>query len=1028
MIDRMDTRGEDPAVARARGRYPRYTRGRLERFAQRLLRRVHSDRVPVVSLELAGPTERIGLQEALKLDYRPVSLDQTLGPLWATYWVRVVAEVPENWAGARVDLYWDSRSEALLWLNGLSSQGLNPGRHTATLSRSAHGGERFTFYVEIACNGLFGAFGNEPQAYTLAACELRRFDPEASAFYFDFDVLRQLEADRDPSTKSRSYGGVGEVVQPALDRAWAGRLLHDLNRVCNLADPDDRATWPRARAVLRDLLAARNGSVAHELSAIGHAHLDTAWLWPLDETRRKAQRSFSTAIALMDRYPDFKFACSQAYQYAIIEQNDPGLFARIRAKVLAGQWIPVGGSWVEPDCNLPWGESICRQFLYGQRYFERTFGKRSDVFWNPDVFGYDGQLPQLMQLAGMSRFLTQKLSWNKFTSPPHHSFHWRGIDGTTVLTHFPPADTYNGSAQVAELRYHAANYKDADRSADALYLFGYGDGGGGPDETMLETLQRAKDLQGLPRIQIRTVDEFFDHLAVSAEDLATIEGELYLEYHRGTYTTQGEIKRLNRACEASLQALEFAATIARAWERPTPSAADIEGLWRTLLVNQFHDIVPGSSIREVYERAEADLAAVEEQAKCRTQALLATLCDSTGADWTPVNSLGSSRAEVTSDPEGALHYVVAAPFAAGEAATTEEFVTVSADPDGFVLTNSQLKARIDRTGLVWSLVHLPTGRETLASAGARFLLLDDRPLDFEAWDIDPFALETARELAGEVNFSVLSDAGLRGEVRFERALGKASRLTQVIRLDAGAHHLEFETTVDWQERRTLLKVMFPVACRASRATYETMFGATERPTHANTDADAARYEVPGHRWSDISGPDFGVSLFSDSKHGYSTFGNQLALTLLRGATSPDPKADIGRHRMRYAIYPHEGDWRAADTVGRALRFARPVIWIKGRPHEPLQQSLLRVSPPNVVVDTIKPAEDGHGWVVRLYESSGVQARTMIDFGVHVASVWMSSILEDRRQAIPTGGRTCHLSLRPFQIATLRVFQAALGDD
>ncbi|KJC52846.1 hypothetical protein UP09_00325 [Bradyrhizobium sp. LTSP885] len=1023
-MDEADRENNNPAVARIRGRYPQYTRGRLGRFAERLRDKIHADRVPVVSLELAGPTERISLSEALKLDFRPISLGQTLGPLWATYWVRVSADVPAAWAGSRVDLYWDSRSEALLWLDGRSSQGLNPGRHIAPLLQPARGGETLTFYVEVACNGLFGEFGGNPLGYALAACELCRFDPEVQAIYFDYDVLRQLEADRDPARKTRSYGAVGETVQPALDRTWAGRLLHDLNRICNIADPDDRTTWPAARTILDGLLAARNGTVAHEMSAIGHAHLDTAWLWPLDETRRKAQRSFSTAVALMDRYPDFKFACSQAYQYAIIEQHDPDLFARIRAKVATGQWIPVGGSWIEPDCNLPWGESICRQFLYGQRYFERTFGKRSTVFWNPDVFGYDGQLPQLMRSAGMPRFLTQKLSWNKFTSPPHHSFHWRGHDGSSVLAHFPPADTYNGSAEIAEIRYHAANYKDADRSTDALYLFGYGDGGGGADETMLETLKRTRDLQGLPRIQVRNVDEFFDRLAMSAADLATIEGELYLEYHRGTYTTQGEIKRLNRACEAGLQALEFVTTLARAWDQPAPSAEEIEGLWRTLLTNQFHDIIPGSSIREVYERAEVELAAVEHEVKHRTQAVLTTLCEPDEAIWTPINTLGSSRAEVASDPDGGLRYVVAPPFAAGEATTTADRVALSSDADGFVLSNAQLNVRIDRSGLVQSLVHLPTGRETLASPAARFLLLDDRPLEFEAWDIDPFALETARDLTGEVSCDVQSEGGLRAEIRFERALGKASRLSQVIRLDAGAHHLAFETTVDWQERKTALKVMFPVACRAPNATYETMFGATARPTHANTDADAAKYEVPGHRWSDLSEPDFGVSLFSAVRHGYSTFGSQLALTLLRGPESPDPKADIGRHRMRYAIYPHAGDWRAADTVGRALRFARPVLWTKGRSRDPLKQSFLRASPSNLVVDTIKPAEDGDGWVVRLYESQGIQARATLDFGVDVSSVWMSNILEDRIEALPAERRSCRLSLRPFQIATLRIVGAA----
>ncbi|MBR0869190.1 alpha-mannosidase [Bradyrhizobium tropiciagri] len=1020
MIDDTDRDDGNAAVARIRGRYPQYTRRRLQRFAERLQRRIHSDRVKVTSLELACPTDRISLAEALELDYRPVELGQPLGPLWATYWVRIVAEVPAGWAGSRVDLYWDSRSEALLWLDGRSTQGLNPGRHVAPLIASARGGETLSFLVEVACNGLFGAFGSDTQAYALAACELRRFDPEAWSFYFDYDVLRQLEADRDPSTKSRAYGAVGETAQPALDRTWAGRLLHDLNRVCNIADPDDRATWPAARSVLDELLAARNGGVAHEMTAIGHAHLDTAWLWPLAETRRKAQRSFSTAVALMERYPDFKFACSQAYQYVVIEQNDPDLFARIRAKAATGQWLPIGGSWVEPDCNLPWGESICRQFLYGQRYFERTFGARSTVFWNPDVFGYDAQLPQLMRSAGMVRFLTQKLSWNKFTSPPHHSFHWRGLDGSTVLAHFPPADTYNGSTQLAELRYHAANYKDADRSPDALYLFGYGDGGGGADETMLETLQRTKDLQGLPRIQIRTVDEFFDRLAMSAENFATIEGELYLEYHRGTYTTQAEVKRLNRACEAGLQALEFAATVAAAWQRPSPAAQEIEALWRTLLVNQFHDIIPGSSIGEVYERAEAELAGVEADARRRTQAVLGTLCESGDGGWTPVNTLGSARAEIACDPDGTLHHVVAAPFAAGETAAIDERVGVASDADGFVLSNAQLEARIDRTGHVRSLLHLPTGRETMAAPGGRFLLLEDRPLDFEAWDIDPFALETTREVSGEVTCEVLLDGGLRGEIRFARKLGRASHLSQVIRLDAGAGYLAFETTVDWQERRTALKVMFPVACRSPNATFETMFGATERPTHANTDADAAQYEVPGHRWADIGEPDFGVSLFSDCRHGYSVFGNQLALTLLRGPISPDPQADLGQHRMGYALYPHAGDWRAADTVGRALRFARPVLWIKGRPGEPLRQSFLKASPSNVVIDTIKPAEDGEGWVVRLYESIGVHAAVTLAFGVDISAVWTSNILEDRIDALPVEGRVCRLQLRPFQIATMRV--------
>ncbi len=463
-----------------------------------------------VLIEIAGPTDRIGFDAASALPFRPVEIGKALGPLWATYWFRVTIAVPADWAGSRVDLYWDSASEALLWLDGRSSRGLNIGRHTAPILERAAGGERLTFHLEVACNRAFGADeggvrgGDRTDPYRLIACRIQRFDPPAWALFHDFEVLRQLEADRTPPQRPNSTGGVAPViVRPALDTTWAGRLLHDLNRVCNRLDPRDPATWAEAEAILRDLLAVGNGDVCHQLSAIGHAHIDTAWLWPIEETWRKCQRTFSTAIALMDAYPEFKFACSQACQYLAIEARDPDLFARILEKAKQGQWIPVGGSWVEPDCNLPSGESICRQFLYGQRYFERTFGARSTIFWNPDVFGYAGQLPQLMREAGMDRFLTQKLSWNKFTAPPHHSFHWRGIDGSEVLTHFPPADTYNGSATLSELRYHAANYKDADRSAEAIYLFGFGDGGGGPNAEMIEEAPWActRDLAGARHAQ-----------------------------------------------------------------------------------------------------------------------------------------------------------------------------------------------------------------------------------------------------------------------------------------------------------------------------------------------------------------------------------------------------------------------------------------------------------------------------------------------------------------------------------------------
>ncbi|HLJ52779.1 MAG TPA: glycoside hydrolase family 38 C-terminal domain-containing protein [Rhizomicrobium sp.] len=1006
---------------RVRGRYAGYTRARFAQFARRLKRAIYPDRENVARLELSGPTERISLKDAQALSFRVVQPGEPLGPLWSTYWARVTATIPAHWKDSRVDLYWDSRSEALLWLDGRSRQGLNPGRNFATLTPHATGGETLVFFIEIACNRAFGnaEAGHPPsEPYQLVACELRRFDPDAWSLFHDFDVLRQLEADREPSQTPLSTGGVApKIVRPALDTTWAGRLLHDLNEVCNLIDPEDKSTWGDGQALLKSLLAVGNGDVVHELSAIGHAHIDTAWLWPIEETRRKCQRSFASVVALMDSYPHFKFACSQAYQYCAIAETDPDLFARIRAKAASGQWLPIGGSWVEPDCNLPSGESISRQFLYGQRYFERTFGKRSRIFWNPDVFGYAGQLPQLMRQAGMDRFLTQKLSWNRFTSPPHHSFLWRGIDGSEVLTHFPPADTYNGMASMTELRYHAANYKDADRTSEALYLFGYGDGGGGPDAMMIEALARTSDLLGVPRSTIRTPDDFFDRLGRDAENFAGIEGELYFEYHRGTYTSQAEIKRLNRALEGALQTLEFLATASLLAGKPAPTRDEVERLWRTLLTNQFHDILPGSSIAEVYVRTRRELSETLDRVEALSQQLADAL--SSRASSTPINATGHQRAEVATTPSGELAFVVAAPFSAGTVGAPNDKVTLHENADGsIVLENRALRATLSAGGSLLSLLHRDSGREALAAPANRFLLFDDRPTEYEAWDIDPFALETGREAETSERDSVTERGPLRCAVRFARPIGKHSRLVQTIRLDAGAKHIEFDTQIDWHERRTLLKVAFPLNCKSPRATYETMFGAVERPTHANTDADLAQFEVPGHRWADLSEPGFGVSLLNDSRYGHAVFGNVMTLSLLRGTMSPDATADIGAHRLRYALYPHAGDWRGGQTVREAHCFNRPFIWATAS--DILRRPLARIEPANLIVDTLKPAEDGQGFVVRLYESTGSASKARLVFGIPVRNVHLSNTLEDRLAALGSENNACEFDVGAFQIVTLRV--------
>src|SRR3954469_1068333 len=855
-------------------RHPEYTRNRIAQVGARIRSLVHGETRPAASIAVAGPVGRIALEEAERLSYRTAELGEQFGPLFATYWFRVGATVPAEWAGDRVDLIWVSHSEATLWVDGRSVQGLNTGspgwRPDAVLLQRAAGGEELDLRFELGCNGKVGPMGrpySSLEPVVLDRCEIARFDREAWDLFHDFDVLRRLEAES----------------QAGLDPSWAGELLAELNRVCNVWEEDDRATWDEARSIMAPLLERRNGSSAHELSAIGHAHIDTAWLWPLEETYRKMVRTFSSQTAYMERYPEFRFACSQAQQYAWVKERNPDLYDRIKRQVESGRWLPVGGTWVEPDCNLPSGESLVRQFLHGQRYFEREFGRRCAEFWNPDVFGYNGQLPQIMRGAGIDRFLTQKLSWNRFKPPAHHTFIWQGIDGSQVLAHFPPADTYNATAEVAELRRSARDYKDHDRSHRSLLVFGHGDGGGGPTPDMLETLRRARDLQGLPRTTITTSDAFFTALEADARDLPAILGELYFEYHRGTYTSQAAVKLGNARGERALHDAEFLAAAAMREAGADYPSERLDELWKLLLLNQFHDILPGSSIGLVYEDAARDHAAVLAGAEAVATGALAAITG--GGEAAPLNTIGAARAEVAERPDGGLAWVEAPSYGIGSAAgAAPDVARTSERGDRVVLENGLLRAELARDGRLASLVHLASDREALEQPGNVLQLYDDRPTAHEAWDVDPFHLETVRDAGPAESCAVTQPGGLRAQVELRYRIGSASTLRQLVRLDAGASRLEFHCEVDWRERRTMLKVLFPVAVHGPSATYQMQFGHAERPTHFSTSHDLARYEVPGHRFADLSEHGFVVALLTDCKYGYSTLGGEMRISLLRSTS------------------------------------------------------------------------------------------------------------------------------------------------
>ena len=937
-----------------------YTRERLAQMSQRLLEQVYPDVRPADSVLVTGPVDRISWEAAQALEYRPAAIGERFGPLWATYWFRVHATVPEEWRGRRVDLLFASQSEAALWRDGRVVQVLNTGgdgeRPDAMLFRSAEPGA-VDLQIELACNGMFG---DKPEPAELRRCDIALFDPAAWRLYFDFETLRALEAG-------------------TRDAAWSGRLREDLNRFCNEGDP----------AILAALYGHRNATHAHELAAIGHAHIDTAWLWPLAETYRKTLRSFSTQLRLMEDYPEYRFACSQAQQYAWIKERNPDLWERIRAAVGRGQFVPVGGSWVEPDCNLPSGESLVRQFLHGQRWFEAELGRRHREFWSPDAFGYAGQLPQILRECGISRFLTQKLSWNRFNRPEHHTLTWRGDDGSEVLAHYPPADTYNSEVSVAELIRVVGEYRDHDHSPTSLLVFGHGDGGGGPTRAMLETLRRAADLQGLPRTRQRTSEEFFDALEGGGANRPVVVGELYFEYHRGVYTSQARTKRGNRRSEQALHDAEFIACLGGDYPR-----AELERLWKLLLLQQFHDILPGSAIALVYEDAARDLAAVEAGARALVP-----------PGETLVNTLGFARREVAGDV-----MVSAAPYGAARPTEAGDRVRL----DGLTLENEHLRVRLSPGGAVESVVHKTSGREALAAPGNRLELAEDRPVAYDAWDIDPSTLETRRELPPASSWRAHATP-LRAEVTFERP-----GLTQVVRLDAGARRLEFRTAIDWHEEHTLLTVCFRLAVHARTATYEMPFGHAERPTHWSTSWDRARYEVPGHRWADLSEHGFGVALLNDCKYGWSCLGDELRLSLLRAPRMPDPDADRGRHEFAYALVPHAGGWREAGIVGEAACFNAPLRLTSA----PVPESFASVDDANLVLDTIKRAEDSDSLVLRLYEAHGARGVARVRVAEAFAAARRANALEDDGEPLAVAAGEVHVPYRPYEIITIKLGRAA----
>ncbi|XP_061856666.1 alpha-mannosidase 2C1 isoform X1 [Colius striatus] len=995
--------------------------------------RLFGDRCPPTSVSCFQTPRRIPYEEAVGQDFRPAKPGDSFGPTWETCWFKVELSIPMAWAGREVHFVWESDGEGLVWRDAQPVQGLTKeGEKTSyilTSSLKEWEPHSLTLYVELACNGLFGAGQGSMIAppdpdrrFTLSKAELVVFNRDVYELLMDLEILLDM----------------AQLLGEENQRSF--QALYTANQMVNMCDVTDPSTFSAARDLAAAIFSQRNGESQHTIHAVGHCHIDSAWLWPYEETVRKCARSWATVLRLMEHNPELTFACSQAQQFEWVRSWYPGLYAQIQDFVAKGQFIPVGGTWVEMDGNLPSGEAMVRQFLQGQRFFQEQFGRICSEFWLPDTFGYSAQLPQLMRGCGIQRFLTQKLSWNLVNTFPHHTFFWEGIDGSRVLTHFPPGDSYGMHGRVEEMLKTVKNNKDKGLVNHSAFLFGFGDGGGGPTQKMLDRMKRMSDTDGLPRVQLSSPNRLFSVLEEESSQLCTWVGELFLELHNGTYTTQAQIKKGNRECERILHDVEVLSTLAAARDDAfLYPVCQLQRLWRLLLLNQFHDVLPGSCIQLVVEdalqhyteirRAGAQLQEEAVQSLCRE--LLQPQADSTESTLV-LNTLPWERTEVISrtGPSGAESLALVTVPSMGYAIVREPSlppkpVVVRKQEDGSIaMENGVIAVCLDTMGRLTSLRLVDSERESI-SAGCyanQFALFDDVPLYWDAWDVMDYHLETRKAVTTLLTpLEITMAGGLRGCARFSLQIGKGSTLTQEIILDATCPYLRFLTQVEWKEAHKFLKVEFPVEVRSTNATYEIQFGHLQRPTHWNTSWDWARFEVWAHKWMDLSEHGFGVALLNDCKYGASAHRNVLSLSLLRAPKSPDATADMGHHQFTYAVMPHWGSFQDAGVIQRAYSLNVPLQAVPAGSAPGRAWSAFSVSSPAVVLETVKQAEDRpRAVVVRLYEAHGSTVVAWLQTSLPVQEAMLCDLLERPCAGgrLPLEQRGLSLSFTPFRLLSV----------
>lgn len=945
-----------------------------------------------------------------------ISIGQKWGDLWDCAWFNFSGYVPYSAAGKSIVLLIDVNGEACIYdYLGCPVQGLTnvnsefdyslgkPGKRVVEITKFAEGNEKVDIWADAGCNDLFGYYRDNG---CLKEAHIAICNEEMRQLYYDFEVLLELMKNL-PENSARGSS-----------------IMHSLNKAALILNEFNEEEAKNARKILLKELSKKGGDPSLSVIAIGHAHIDLAWLWPIRETKRKALRTFSTALMMMEKYPDYIFGASQPQLYQWVKDSNAALYSKIAKKIEEGQWEAQGGMWVEADTNISSGEALVRQILYGKRFFKKEFNKEMKILWLPDVFGYSGALPQILKKAGIDYFMTIKLSWNNHNKFPHHTFLWSGIDGSKVLAHMPPEGTYNGPAAPRAIKRIEHEYLDKGVSEDCLMLFGIGDGGGGPGEEHLERLNREKNLEGLLPVTQEPSLELFKRLEKNISEYKTWRGELYLEKHQGTYTTQAKNKRFNRKIEIALRELEFVGSLASLTGNYNYPVEELEILWKEVLLYQFHDILPGSSIKRVYDESIERYTIIEQSLhKLLSKAYTSLIKENNTSDnekyYIIFNTLSWCRNEWLK--AGGTWIKPKVPSMGYKFITEKEFKeSFEVKASKTELQNDKLLISFNSDGTIASIYDKELKKEMIQAgmAGNKLTVYYD---EGDAWD---FSIQYKNRIAGqfELEKAIPILDGPKAELIQTYSYGN-SKLEQSIILMQGSSRVDFVTKVLWKENSKMLRTSFAVNVMTQEAACDIQFGNIKRPTHRNTGFDMAKEEVSAHKWVDLSQPDYGVALLNDCKYGYMVNENIIDLNLLRSPNFPGENADRGEHEFTYSIYSHRGNHIEGKVNKVAYELNMPLIGVKGNVDEAdmkISHSFIEIDRDNIIVEAVKKAEDSDDIIVRLYEGYGCSASGIIKFGMEPKAVSLVNLMEEEIEAINCENSSINLDFKPFEINTLKI--------